>query len=115
MLTLQSQFDSERSAGCSDVYEISSDSSSDDTINDTSCSDPPIISTEHLLTSSSAIPLDRKQLLFLYDCETTGGSHYDEHIIEIASVVIVPDNLSFTKTEFTSLCHTSHRIHPKSK
>ena len=110
MLTLQSF----ESAGCSDVYEIS-DSNTDDATNDASCPGSPIISTEHLLTSSSAIPLDGKQLLFLYDCETTGGSHYDEHIIEIASVVIVPDNLSFTKTEFTSLCHTSHRIHPMSK
>ena len=133
MLTLQS-FDSKPSAGpgCSDVYEISdssdvyeisdssdvyeiSDSSSDDTTNDTSSSAPPIIPTENLLTSNSAIPLDGKQLLFLYDCETTGGSHYDEHIIEIASIVIVPDNLSFTKTEFTSLCHTSRCIHSKSK
>ena len=49
-------------------------------------------------------------MLFLYDCETTGGSHYNDHIIEIGSVVIVPDNLSVTQTEFSSLCHTSHRI-----
>ena len=111
MLTVQS-FDS--AVSNYDVYDT------DDTTNDTSCSGLPVsptISTGNLLTMSSAIPLDGKQLLFLYDCETTGGSHYDEHIIEIASVVIVPDdlNVSITKTEFTSLCHTSRRIHPMGK
>lgn len=114
MLTLQS-FDS---SGSSEVYEIS-DSNSDDTTSDTSCSDPPVtptVSTRNLLTSSATIPLDDgKQLLFLYDCETTAGSHYDEHIIEIASAVMAPDKLSITKMEFTSLCHTSRRIDPIGK
>ena len=107
VLTLQS-FDS---SGSSDVYEIS-DSNSDDT---TLCSDIPTALTMNLLTSSATFPPGRKQLLFLYDCETTSGSHYDEHIIEIASAVIAPDKLSITKMEFTSLCHTSRRIHPISK
>ena len=108
------------SATACDVYEISDRYDTDDTTNDTSCSGLPVsptFSTGNLLTMSSAIPLNGKQLLFLYDCETTGGSHYDEHIIEIASIVIVPDdlNVSITKTEFTSLCHTSRRIHPMGK
>ena len=109
ILTLQS-FDS-----C-DVYEISYNNSEDTT----SGSDPPvtpIVSTRNFLTSSATTPLDdgRKQLLFLYDCETTGGSHYEEHIIEIASAVMAPDELSITKMEFTSLCYTSRRIDPIGK
>lgn len=67
----------------------------------------------NLLNSSSTIG---KQLLFFYDCETTGLSHYEDHIIEIASEVIVPDDLSsITKTEFSSLCHTSRLSNPTGK
>ena len=51
-----------------------------------------------------------ERLLFLYDCETTGGSFHNDHIMELASVVIVPDDISISKPSFTSLCHTSRRI-----
>lgn len=66
--------------------------------------------TENLLSSSSTVSPDGKQLLFFYDCETTGGSHYNDHIMEIASTVMVPDNLSISTTEFSYLCRTSRHI-----
>ena len=110
MLTLQN-FDSRSS----DVHEIS-DSNSDDITNGPDPPVTPIVSTRNLLTSSSTTPFDNeKQLLFLYDCETTGGSHYEEHIIEISSAVMAPDKLSITKMEFTSLCYTLHQIDPIGK
>ena len=52
---------------------------------------------------------DADPLLFLYDCETTGLSIYNDHIIEIAAVLIncpVPYN----NTSFSSLVKTSRRI-----
>jgi len=48
--------------------------------------------------------------MFLYDCKTTGGSHYSDHIIEVAATVIVLENVSITTTEFSSLCHTSKHV-----
>ena len=49
-------------------------------------------------------------LLFFYDCETTGGSHLQDHIIEVVSMVEVPEEASITTTEFSSFCHTSLHI-----
>ena len=49
-------------------------------------------------------------LLFLYDCETTGGSFHQDHIMEIGSTVIIPDGVSISNEEFCSLCHTSRHI-----
>ena len=96
---------SESDTDDNDTIVISSESDTDDA---TSNSDPsPSVSTGSLQNTNS---LNRKQLLFLYKCETTGLSHYDDHIIEIASVVIVPDSLTISQTEFSSLCHTSHHI-----
>ena len=93
---------------------ISSDSDTDDPTIDASLIQNP--SARNLLSCSSTIPLNGgKQLLFLYDCETTGLSHYVEHIIEIASVVIVPDDSTITQTEFSSLCYTPRHISPLSK
>ena len=101
---------------------LSSPHSKDDTTKDNSCPLPyasPTIYTEKLIYSSCfsgidiPIPPNWKQLLFLYDCETTGLSHYEEHVIEIGCLVILPDNLSVTQLEFSSLCHTSHRIDPQ--
>ena len=57
-----------------------------------------------------SFPTYAKRLMFLFDCETTGGSHYSDHIIEIASTVIIPDNTSITTVEFSSLCRTSKHI-----
>ena len=43
---------------------------------------------------SNSFPTHGKRLMILFDCETTGGSHYSDHIIEVAATVIVPDNTS---------------------
>lgn len=51
-----------------------------------------------------------EQLLFIYDCETTGGSHLRDHIMEVGSVVVAPEGVSISTTEFSSLCHTSQHI-----
>ena len=51
-----------------------------------------------------------KPLLFFYDCETTGGSHLRDHIMEVGSVVVVPEGAMVTTAEFSSLCHTSQHI-----
>ena len=51
-----------------------------------------------------------KPLLFLYDCETTGGSFHQDHIMEIGSTVIIPDGVSISNEKFCSLCHTSRHI-----
>ena len=64
----------------------------------------------HSQSNDNSFPSQTKQLMFLYDCETTGGSHYSDHIIEIAATVIVPENVSITTTEFSSLCRTSKHI-----
>ena len=96
-----------------------SDSDADDISDDSLCSNLPGISPiGNLLSTGSTIPPDdRKQLLFFYKCETTGGSHYEDHIIEIGAAVIVPDNLtsSITTTEYASLCHTTRPINPNGK
>ena len=65
------------------------------------------------LRISLLIPLrtcSGKRLLFMYDCETTGGSFYQDHIVEIGSMVIAPDDVSISNQEFSSLCHSSHHI-----
>ena len=59
---------------------------------------------------SGSFPTHAKRLMFLFDCETTGGSHYSDYIIEVASTVIIPDNVSITTVEFSSLCRTSKHI-----
>ena len=46
----------------------------------------------------------------MYDCETTGGSFYQDHIIEIGSAVIAPDGVSISNHEVSSLCHTSCHV-----
>lgn len=56
---------------------------------------------------SGSFPTHGKRLMILFDCETTGGSHYSDHIVEVAATVIVPDNISITTVEFSSLCRTS--------
>ena len=49
-------------------------------------------------------------LLFIFDCETTGGNHLQDHIIEIGSLVLIPNGVSISTVEFSSLCHTSQEI-----
>ena len=51
-----------------------------------------------------------EQPLFIYDCETTGGSHLRDHIMEVGSVVVAPEGVSISTTELSSLCHTSQHI-----
>ena len=46
-------------------------------------------------------------MIFLYDCEATGGK---DHIIEVASLVIEPDGVSITEKTFTALCRSSRHI-----
>lgn len=50
-----------------------------------------------------------KPLLLLYDCESTGLSIYNEHIIEIAAEVVDPP-ASYSNTTFTSLVKTARSI-----
>ena len=64
-----------------------------------------------ILEDTSNVSSDEGEfLLFLYDCETTGGSFHNDHIMELASVVIPPDDTRISKPSFTSLCHTSRII-----
>ena len=50
-------------------------------------------------------------LLFFYDCESTGGSTYDDHIIEVgAKVVAAPDSADIPQLEYSSLIHFSRTI-----
>lgn len=62
------------------------------------------------LSTTPTVSLDGKPLYIFYDCKTTGGSHYNDHIIEVPTTVMVPDSISITTPEFSSLCHTSRHI-----
>ena len=53
---------------------------------------------------------DSHPLLFSYDCETTGLSIYNDHIIEIAAEVIDCPVVSHSNANFSSLVKTSRRI-----
>ena len=37
-------------------------------------------------------------------------SFYQDHIVEVGSMVIAPDGVSISNDEFSSLCHTSRHI-----
>jgi len=56
----------------------------------------------NILESPSPDPDSGEPLIFIYDCETTGGSHVVDHIIEIAAMVLVPDEVHITKLEFST-------------
>ena len=49
-------------------------------------------------------------LLIFYDCESTGGSIHDDHIIEIAAEVVGPEKAFVTTKSFSELCFTSRII-----
>ena len=54
---------------------------------------------------------DELPLLFFFDCESTGGSMYSDHIIEVgAKVVAVPDSVAVTQRQYGSLIHSSRSI-----
>ena len=54
-------------------------------------------------------------LLFFFDCETTGFSIYDDHIIESAAKVIGVPLASVSMPSFASLVHTPRNIPAKGK
>ena len=76
-----------------DLDDIGADSGIDD------------LSMEHSEGSSD----DAQPLLFLYDCETTGLSIYNDHIIEIAAE-LVNCPVTYSCETFSSLVKTSRRI-----
>ena len=41
-----------------------------------------------------------EQLLFIFDCETTGGSQLRDHVMEVGSVVVAPEGVSISTTKF---------------
>ena len=50
-------------------------------------------------------------MLFFHDCESTGGSTYDDHIIEVGTkVVAAPDSADIPQLEYSSLIHSSCTI-----
>ena len=53
------------------------------------------------------VSTDAEPLLFLYDCETTGLSIYNDHITDIASKVIACP-VSLLAPSFSSLVKTSN-------
>ena len=81
-----------------------------DTVDDV-MSDEELVSTIPADSSATHPTMNSsKPLLFFYDCETTGGSHLRDHIMEVGSVVVVPEGVTVTTAEFSSLCHTSQHI-----
>ena len=82
------------------------DRSSDEELDDDE-PDNPITIVNH---ATGPTVENGKPLLFIYDCETTGGSHLCDHIMEVGSVVSIPDGVSISNAEFSSLCHTSLHI-----
>jgi len=69
-------------------------------------------SDDSFLPSDEGLPYDDMHpLLLFYDCEATGGSIYDDNIIEIVAKVIgVPNTVHIACREFSSFSNTSHRI-----
>ena len=78
--------------------------SDEDPVDD--CDEP----VEQFDNSVDVTPNDGNPVLFFYDCETTGGSYHRDHITEVAAIMIVPDGVDITNTQFSSLCHTSRHI-----
>lgn len=56
-------------------------------------------------------PSDELPLLFFFDCESTGGSMYTDHIVEVgAKVIAVPNSVNITQHQYGSLIHSSRSI-----
>ena len=54
---------------------------------------------------------DELPLLVFFDCESTSGSMYNDHITEVgAKVVAVPNSVSITQHQYGSLIHSSRSI-----
>jgi len=54
-----------------------------------------------------------QSLIFMFDCETTGLSVYEDHITELAAEVLVPSGVSISTTKFSSLCYIARHIPKK--
>ena len=55
-------------------------------------------------------------LIFFYDCETTGFSIYDDHIIEVAAKVWIDINpIPCSKPSYSSLVRTPRNIPRRGK
>ena len=66
----------------------------------------PSIDSNDSESQSNMLPL-----LFFYDCESTGGSTYDDHIIKVsAKVIAAPDSADIPQLEYSSLIHSSRTI-----
>ena len=47
-------------------------------------------------------------VLFIYDCKVTGVNIYKDHIIEVALLVIEPNDVSVSIASFSLLCRSCH-------
>ena len=77
------------------------------------CCESELVPTEDsFLSSDEGLPYDDMHpLLIFYDCEATGGSIYDDNIVEIAARVIgVPNSVNIACRDFSSLSNMSRRI-----
>ena len=77
------------------------------------CHEGELVPTEEsFLPSDEGLPYDDMHpLLIFYDCEATGGSIYDDNIIELAAKVVgVPNTVNIAHRDFSSLSNTSRRI-----
>lgn len=98
---VQSEVQAEDDEGVGDEYH------NDDAV--ASCSDNGAIMLEES-GSPSSNNNSSSPVLFFYDCEATGGSIYQDHIIEVASLVIESDDASVSVKSFSSLCRSSRHI-----
>ena len=77
------------------------------------CHEGELVPTEEsFLPSDEGLPYDDMHpVLIFYDCEATGGSIYDDNIIELAAKVVgVPNTINIAHRDFSSLSNTSRRI-----
>ena len=49
-----------------------------------------------------------QSLIFMFDCETTGLSVYEDHITELAAEMLVPSGVSISTTVGTKWCVYQH-------
>ena len=96
----------------SDIEE-ERDEEGDQSVGGVVCGEGELLPSEDsFLPSDEELPYDDMHpLLIFYDCEATGGSIYDDNIIEVAAKVIgVPNTVNIACRDFSSLSNTSRRI-----
>ena len=89
------------------------DEEGDQSIGRAACGEGELIPSEDsFLPSDEGLPYDDMHpLLIFYDYEATGGSIYNDNIIEVATKVIgVPHTVNIACRDFSSLSNTSRRI-----